>query len=656
MKLQRVFYNLLILAFVATLAFSSWQPAFAQSPQPFAASGLFSVVWGDASSGAGVARYFLASDTGEMTELFLNEALTAPLGGILSVDRKRVTISGHRSLAESGAATAQVDAIAFENPQEAGDVSANAVTGSQPFISIMCKFNDVSAEPKTLSYFQNMYSNVYPGLDDYWQEASYTMANVTGSSAAGWYTLPHPRSYYVYDSNPSDPGDELDLALAAQDCTGVADPSVDFSPYLGINLMFNDELDGYAWGGFGHYLVLDGAGKSWPMTWEPPWGYSDITIISHEMGHAFGLPHSSGPYTNTYDNPWDVMSDSSQNCYPLYNGSPYGCLAQHTISYHKDRLGWIPAPQKYTASWNTNATLTLEQLSIPQTSNYLMVQIPINGSTTRFYTVEARRQVGYDVKLFSNAVVIHDVDTSRWQNTAHVVDTNADGNNDPGDAGSAWLPGERFSDAINGIYIKVLSATASGFVVSIQTPSILKSVAANDGWVLESGENTTVGGTLNAGATTFRVGDDAANKQYRSILSFDTSGLPDNAVITKVKLKILKQGLVGTDPFTTHGPLRVDIRKLFFGAAGGLEAGDFQAAASAGSVGTFGSVPSGAWYISTLSATANSFVNRTGISQFRLRFNLDDNNDKGADFVSFYSGNDATAANRPQLIVQYYVP
>jgi len=38
------------------------------------------------------------------------------------------------------------------------------------------------------------------------------------------------------------------------------------------------------------------------------------------------------------------------------------------------------------------------------------------------------------------------------------------------------------------------------------------------------------GGTLSA-AGTLRVGDDASKKQYRSILYFDTSALPDNAVI-----------------------------------------------------------------------------------------------------------------------------
>jgi hypothetical protein len=43
------------------------------------------------------------------------------------------------------------------------------------------------------------------------------------------------------------------------------------------------------------------------------------------------------------------------------------------------------------------------------------------------------------------------------------------------------------------------------------------------------------------------------------------------------------------------------------------------------------------------------------LTQIRLRFKLDDNNNNVANFLSLYSGN-AGAANRPQLIVEYYVP
>ncbi len=62
------------------------------------------------------------------------------------------------------------------------------------------------------------------------------------------------------------------------------------------------------------------------------------------------------------------------------------------------------------------------------------------------------------------------------------------------------------------------------------------SSAAQDGWVLESAAHSEVGGSFST-AGTLRVGYDASNRQYRSILSFNTSALPDDAVIQSVTLK-----------------------------------------------------------------------------------------------------------------------
>jgi len=183
-----------------------------------------------------------------------------------------------------------------------------------------------------------------------------------------------------------------------------------------------------------------------------------------------------------------------------------------------------------------------------------------------------------------------------------------------------------------------------------------RSQGAYDGNILESGESSGTGGTGNATATTFRVGDNGLDRQYRSILSFNTSTLPDNAVITSVVLKIKKQGLVGTNPFTTHQGLIVDIRKPFFGATLALVASDFQAAASKMAMGTFGSTPASGWYSVKLNSTAYAYMNKTGTTQFRLRFMLDDNDDMGADYVMFYSGDWSTLGDRPVLVVQYYVP
>jgi hypothetical protein len=181
-----------------------------------------------------------------------------------------------------------------------------------------------------------------------------------------------------------------------------------------------------------------------------------------------------------------------------------------------------------------------------------------------------------------------------------------------------------------------------------------KSNAKQDGWVLESSETSGVGGTLNKGAKTFNLGDDAANRQYRAILSFNTSGLPDDAVITKVTLKVKRAGtpVGGGNPINTFKGFMVDVKKGNFGKAP-LQLADFQTKGNK-TIGALKPKLVGGWYTLNLTKT-KAKINLTGNTQIRLRFKLDDNNDSIANFLSLYSGN-AGAANRPQLIVEYYVP
>jgi hypothetical protein len=192
---------------------------------------------------------------------------------------------------------------------------------------------------------------------------------------------------------------------------------------------------------------------------------------------------------------------------------------------------------------------------------------------------------------------------------------------------------------------------------SSQRQLLFYSAADTDGWIREATETANQGKTVNSSAATLRLGDNAANRQYRSILSFDTQSLPDNAVLTKVTLQVRQQGVTGAgDPVSLFQGFILDVRKGTFGAPA-LEATDWQAVADR-SYGPFIPSLSGGWYTFDLTG-AGAFINKEaingGLTQIRLRFQLDDNNNAVADYLSLYSGN-AAAARRPRLLIEYQVP
>lgn len=57
--------------------------------------------------------------------------------------------------------------------------------------------------------------------------------------------------------------------------------------------------------------------------------------------------------------------------------------------------------------------------------------------------------------------------------------------------------------------------------------------------------------------------------------------------------------------------------------------------------------------LNSLRLMLESDLNKTGTTQLRVYFNLDDNDDNGNDYIGYYSGDNGTAANRPQLVVTY---
>lgn len=206
------------------------------------------------------------------------------------------------------------------------------------------------------------------------------------------------------------------------------------------------------------------------------------------------------------------------------------------------------------------------------------------------------------------------------------------------------------------------SATAT-MTINVAGMTTYGAVADEDGFVLESSENSDEGGTMNStgpGLSALRLGDNAANKQYMAIVSIDTSGIPDGATIESATLR-LKRGMVEGAPCPTPyaqnlGEIWVDIQggNGFSGSAA-LQTQDFEALSSTNFEATLPETfNNGDWLEIPLTATGLGSINKTGSTQMRLRFDTDDDDDGTADYLGFYSGDNSTAANRPQLVVVYH--
>lgn len=208
-----------------------------------------------------------------------------------------------------------------------------------------------------------------------------------------------------------------------------------------------------------------------------------------------------------------------------------------------------------------------------------------------------------------------------------------------------------YNDSAQSAYSTVASGTPSN------PPIVLtfNSLSTEDGYVLESGETTGVGGSIKIG--TAYIGDDRSNKQYQSVFSFDTSGLPDGALIVSAKLRLKVAAVSGTSPWQTHGACQVDLKGgSGFSGSTALATGDFAATADVVNATSLPTVSTtGQWSEGMLTTAGQAAINTTGRTQFRVHFQLDDNNDKGADYVSFSTGG-ASIGSKPELVIEYFLP
>ena len=458
-------------------------------------TGRLELVWGDpgeaAKSSEGPGARFqvtLVDDAGRRHALDPDQALRAA-DDLYALYGRRIAVSTTTTAAKTGGRALRVIDAIVPIGDLADDLAPSRtragfgtrapvqggpkITGVTSWVTLMCKFSDIATEQKTLSFFQSQYGTAIGQLDHYWQEVSYGQINLAGSAAYGWATLPEPRSTYV--TKDAAGKDKADLGKLFTDCVAAHDANVNFAingGVQGVNMMFNGDLDGFAWGG-SRCATLDGVNKCWSTTWNPPWSFGNLAPLSHEMGHAYGLPHAnnSDADSDPYDNPWDVMSDAWNNA---VGNATYGSLPKHINVYSRNRLGWVATARKRTIGAGAGAaSVTMDRISLPGSANTQMLVLNYPEQSTRYYTVEVRKRTGnYENRLAGDAVIIHEVLTSRSE-PAWSMDADKPPANRANNEGSMFKVGETWISPDYAFRVKVESATAEGFVVTVRpTPRL----------------------------------------------------------------------------------------------------------------------------------------------------------------------------------------
>ncbi|MBL0287899.1 MAG: T9SS type A sorting domain-containing protein [Bacteroidetes bacterium] len=161
------------------------------------------------------------------------------------------------------------------------------------------------------------------------------------------------------------------------------------------------------------------------------------------------------------------------------------------------------------------------------------------------------------------------------------------------------------------------------------TETIL-SDSLNDGWVNSVGE---------FGTGEIKIGKDRMLKEHKGILSFNTKNIPDDAIITGISIFITRKKIEGNNPLKSVFPNNAKI-DIMNGPINGLlpEAEDFSVRMDMEDVGCFVGQANRNNYSTRidLQSDAFSFLNKTGITQFRISYNSTIQNT--ASLVKYYNG------------------
>ena len=341
-------------------------------------------------------------------------------------------------------------------PSGVFEIVPQFTTGPQKTIILLLKFANNTYEPFQPSLYQNFVFGSTNSIKNFWESNSYNLMMVENNGTYGWLTLPNTLVGYNYP-NTNTYQIATDGLAVLNNVAGIQLQNLDrliiflndnFYPvwptaaatfgYIQVNTPYGSRIISINWNSLTTANLYNLTGSIWAP--------------AHEYGHSLRFWHSSCFYP-PYGSPWDVMS-----------GGCFGGSA-HTVVYNKKDAGWLNESDVVTVTGPSFIQTTVYPTT--KTSGVRAVRI-LTADPSIFYTIEVRKQEGYDSCLPASGVIIHKINASACP--ADIVDSTPGDNNFDN---AQWSIGQVYNDPIFNFKVNIVSNQPNdGILISINNSQI----------------------------------------------------------------------------------------------------------------------------------------------------------------------------------------
>ncbi|MEA2249124.1 MAG: large repetitive protein, partial [Solirubrobacteraceae bacterium] len=277
----------------------------------------------------------------------------------------------------------------------------------------------------------------------YYSEQSFSKTTLTGT-VFGWYTIAATNA-------------GCDFATWANQASAAAGTAI--NGYSHVMYVF-PTAPSCGWAGLG---ALSG-----PETWIN--GYANLRVMTHELGHNFGVHHASS--VNCHAGATRVALAADAGCdTPDEYGDPFsimgGASTRQFPAFHKGELGWLQPTSTYTVASSGTYTIAASELD---TSATQLLKIPRTGGALY---VDVRQPFGTYFDNFTagsspvNGVMIRRGPATYDRTQPAILDATPD---TATFADASLQAGRSVTDPVSGVTITTNAITASGATVTVTVP------------------------------------------------------------------------------------------------------------------------------------------------------------------------------------------